>query len=121
MGDATPSRVREDDGRRRKVYRLTDRGREAVEEWLRVLTPEPYMLRDLALLKLFFGADVGKLAEVQLETHRLQLAEFEALLDHAPDDGPLGPRLALELGIRHERETVRFWQEHLRTSIEPSP
>jgi DNA-binding PadR family transcriptional regulator len=109
---------REHDGRRRKVYRLTDRGREAVQEWLRVLTPEPYMLRDLALLKLFFGADVSQLAEIQLETHRLQLAEFEALLDHATGDGPPGPRLALELGIRHERETVRFWQEHTQASSE---
>jgi DNA-binding PadR family transcriptional regulator len=103
---------REHDGRRRKRYSLTERGRTAVENWLSVLTPEPYMLRDLALLKLFFGADVGELAEIQLETHRHLLAEFEALLDQMPDDVPPGPRLALELGIRHERETVRFWAEH---------
>ena len=44
-----------------------------------VLTPELYMLRDLALLKLFFGADPRELAEVQLETHRQRLTEYETL------------------------------------------
>jgi hypothetical protein len=72
------------------------------------------MLRDLALLKLFFGANVRELAEVQLETHRQKLAEYEALLEQLSgrDDLPSGPLLALDLGTRHERETVGFWAEH---------
>jgi PadR family transcriptional regulator, regulatory protein AphA len=105
---------REQDGRRRKLYSLTDRGREALQSWLGVFTPEPYMLRDLALLKLFFGADVGELAKVQLDTHRQMLAEFEALQAQAVGHLQTGPRLALELGIRHERETVAFWEEQAR-------
>lgn len=100
---------REHGGRRRKLYTLTDRGREAFASWLEVLTPEPYVLRDLALLKLFFGADPRELAEVQVETHRQKLAEYEALLEQTSTSDPLGPRLALELGTRHERETVSFW------------
>jgi PadR family transcriptional regulator AphA len=103
---------REQDGRRRKLYTLTDRGREAHEEWLRVLTPEPYVLRDLALLKLFFGANAHELAKVQLETHRQKLTEYETLLEQTAELGSWGPRLALELGTRHERETVGFWAEH---------
>jgi PadR family transcriptional regulator AphA len=103
---------REAGGRRRKLYSLTDRGRGAFENWLRVLTPEPYMLRDLALLKLFFGADIRELAEVQLETHRQKLAEYEALLEQIAGHGSTGPSLALDLGTRHERETVSFWTEH---------
>ncbi|MGA9875279.1 MAG: PadR family transcriptional regulator [Solirubrobacteraceae bacterium] len=102
---------REQDGRRRKLYSLTDRGRKAHEDWLGVLTPEPYMLRDLALLKLFFGADARALAEVQLETHRQKLSEYEALLAQSADYASFGPRLALDLGTRHERETVGFWAE----------
>jgi PadR family transcriptional regulator, regulatory protein AphA len=102
---------REQTGRRRKLYQLTDRGREAFEHWLSVLTPEPYVLRDLALLKLFFGANAGDLAEVQLETHRQQLAEHLALAELDTGAGQRGPWLALDLGIRHERETVRFWSE----------
>ena len=105
---------REQDGRRRKLYALTDRGREALHTWLEVLTPEPYVLRDLALLKLFFGADVRELAEAQVETHRQKLSEYESLGEQIAEQGPLGPRLALDLGTRHERETVRFWTEHAR-------
>jgi PadR family transcriptional regulator AphA len=105
----------EPDGRRRKLYTLTDRGRTAFEQWLEHLAPELYMLRDLALLKLFFGANVRDLAEVQLETHRTRLAEYEALHEQMmASKGPAGPRLSLELGIRHERETVDFWAEHAR-------
>jgi PadR family transcriptional regulator, regulatory protein AphA len=103
---------REPGGRRRKLYALTDRGRDALRAWLGVLTPEPYMLRDPALLKLFFGADVRELAEVQLQTHRQKLSEYEALLAQRPGVGPVGPWLALDLGTRHERETVGFWAEH---------
>jgi PadR family transcriptional regulator AphA len=105
-------------GRRRKLYSLTDRGRRAQREWLKVLTPEPYVLRDLALLKLFFGADARELAEVQLETHRRKLDEYETLLEQTAELGSVGPRLALELGIRHERETVGFWAEQIRASDE---
>jgi DNA-binding PadR family transcriptional regulator len=99
-------------GRRRKRYALTGRGREALEEWLAVLTPEPYELRDLAVLKLFFGADARDLAEVQVETHRQKLSEYETVHKQAAGAVPSGVRLALELGIRHERETIRFWSEH---------
>jgi PadR family transcriptional regulator AphA len=106
------SERRESTGRRRRRYSLTDRGRAAFEQWLGVFTAEPYALRDLGLLKLFFGGDVHGLAEAQVELHRAQLAEYEAI-SAASNDVPQGPRLAIELGIRHERETVRFWEERL--------
>ncbi len=106
---------RETGGRRRKVYRITNRGQAALKGWLSVLTPEPYVLRDPALLKLFFGADAGELAKAQIETHRQKLAEYEALREADPGAGRRGPWLALELGTRHERETVCFWEEQART------
>jgi PadR family transcriptional regulator, regulatory protein AphA len=99
-------------GRRRKLYSLTDRGQAALTEWLQTFAPEPYMLRDPALLKLFFGADIRQLAEVQLETHRQKLDQYETIREQLTDAAPAGPRLGLELGIRHERETVAFWSEH---------
>jgi DNA-binding PadR family transcriptional regulator len=107
------SEQRESAGRRRRRYSLTDGGRAAFEQWLNVFTAEPYALRDLGLLKLFFGGDVHKLAEAQVELHRAQLAEYEAISQRASGDVPQGARLALELGVRHERETVRFWEEQL--------
>lgn len=111
---------REPDGRRRKLYNLTDRGRMAFEDWLRILTPELYVLRDLALLKLFFGADASQLAGVQLDTHRQRLSEYEALSQQIAASAPSGARLALDLGIRHERETVRFWTEQAEPKKEKS-
>jgi PadR family transcriptional regulator, regulatory protein AphA len=107
------SEQRESGGRRRRRYSLTDSGRAAFEQWLNVFTAEPYALRDLGLLKLFFGSDVDQLAKAQVELHLAQLAEYEAISQRATGDVPQGPRLALELGIRHERETVRFWEEQL--------
>jgi PadR family transcriptional regulator, regulatory protein AphA len=107
---------REQDGRRRKLYTLTDSGRHALADWLTVLTPEPYVLRDPALLKLFFGADPHELAEGQLEIHRGKLAEYKALGEQDTGTGERGPWLALDLGTRHERETVRFWSEHARAN-----
>ena len=43
-------------GRRRTTYRVTGRGRAALSAWLAQPTAEPTVIRDLGLLKLFFGA-----------------------------------------------------------------
>jgi DNA-binding PadR family transcriptional regulator len=100
---------REESGRRRRLYRLTDRGRQALAEWVAEPTSQLSELRDLGLLKLFFGADPARLAPAQLEAHRDKLRQYEELRDGAPDALPPGPRLTLEAGIGHEREWVRFW------------
>jgi PadR family transcriptional regulator AphA len=68
-------------------------------------------VRDLGLLKLFFGADPSELAEVQLAAHRAELAEYERIRDGMPEDVPEGPRLALELGMRQARTWIEFWEE----------
>ena len=54
------------------------------------------------------GADPAILAGPQLQAHRRQLAAYEHLYENAADL-PRGMRLALEVGIGHEREYVRFW------------
>ena len=64
-----------------------------------------------ALLKLFFGADPAGLAEAQLPANRARLAEYERIRDEMSADVPPGPRQALELGMRVERETIAFWEE----------
>jgi DNA-binding PadR family transcriptional regulator len=98
---------RERSGRRRRLYSLTDAGRAALDEW-REPTPDTYEIRDAGLLRLYFGADPAKLAEQQLAAHRENLRRFEAMRS---EDAPKGPRLALEAGIGHEREYLRFWSE----------
>jgi DNA-binding PadR family transcriptional regulator len=103
---------REEGGRHRKRYRLTGRGREALRGWVAAPTSEFTELRDLALLKLFFGADPEALAGPQLEVHEAKLAEYERLRSDVAAAGGLdGPRRTLEAGIGHEREWVRFWSK----------
>jgi hypothetical protein len=66
-------------------------------------------LRDLGLLKLFFGADPKAIATAQLEAHRAKLAEYEALRAGPGEPMPSGPSLALDAGLEHERVYVEFW------------
>jgi len=102
---------REETGRRRRTYRITDRGREALAAWRADVHPEPTELRDLGLLKLFLGADPAPLAAGQVKTHRAKLEEYEAMRAGVPEGVPPGMVIALEAGIAHEREWVRFWEE----------
>jgi DNA-binding PadR family transcriptional regulator len=103
------TRQRERGGRRRKYYALTEAGREALRAWVMQPTDELTELRDAGLLRLFFGADPRALASARLQAHRAKLAEYEELHAQASGMEPSGPLLALEAGIGHEREWVRFW------------
>jgi DNA-binding PadR family transcriptional regulator len=98
---------REKSGRRRRIYRLSAAGRKALRKWRADPRADHYELRDPGLLKLFSGADPVRLAESQLEQHQRRLHSYEELLDQT--DMSEGMRLALEAGIGHEREYVRFW------------
>jgi PadR family transcriptional regulator AphA len=100
---------REEGGRRRKLYQLTDRGREAFSHWLTTPTDEFTELRDPGLLQLFFGAAPGPLAEVQRRIHADRLEQYERLYADS-GEWPEGARLVLESGIGHEREWLRFWE-----------
>lgn len=111
------SEEREDGGRRRRFYRLTDSGRAALDAWRERPVDEPQRIFEPSVLKLAFGADPAMLAERQIETHERQLAGYEELaaaLDAAPDDWPRGMRLALQVGIDMERQFLRTWRELAR-------
>ena len=108
------SERREESGRRRKHYRVTERGREALRVWLAEPTRELTELRDLALLKVFFGSDPQAMAAAQLPAHEAKLAGYEELRESAADAGavesiPEGPRISLRAGIEAERLWVEFW------------
>ena len=105
------SETREETGRRRRLYTITDRGRAALEEWRNEPTSELAELREPALLKLFFGADPRRIAAAQVAANRERLEEYEAIRDSMPADVPPGPRQALEMGIRFERAAIEFWEE----------
>lgn len=104
---------REEGGRRRKHYALTDAGREALAEWLAETEFEPGEMRDPGLLKLFFGADPAAIAPGQIALHRERLARYEeiraALAEHSPREAA-GPILTLDAGIEHAKVWIAYWE-----------
>jgi DNA-binding PadR family transcriptional regulator len=107
-GEGLLDERQERSGRRRRTYRLTKRGRAALEAWRDEPTDDLYELRDASTLKLFFGGDPAKLASTQLEAHKHRLKLCEQLIASLPEEH-CGPRTAIECGIGHEREFIRFW------------
>src|ERR1700680_4352333 len=102
------SEQQEQTGRRRRIYRVTEQGVQALDDWRSEPTDALEEVRDGGTLKLFFGADPAKLAAAQLRAHRRQLTAYEQL--HEDSAGiPRGMRLALEAGVGHERGFIRFW------------
>jgi DNA-binding PadR family transcriptional regulator len=97
---------REESGRRRRTYALSPQGRAALDEWRSEATDALPELRDLALLKVFFGGDPAAIAPRQLAAHRAKLADYEARMAAGL---PPGPARTLDAGIAHEREWVAYW------------
>ena len=100
-------------GRKRRLYRLTDAGRTALRSWLAEPTDEPTEIRDLATLKLFFGAQaapdqVRELALRSVDAHRKRLAEYEAIAEF---DIETHERATLELGLNFERTAIAYWEK----------
>ena len=115
---------READGRRRRLFTITDRGRAAIRNWLAAPAQEPTELRDAGLLQLFF-ADLGSaddrrdLAAAQLANHRAALARYED--DRRGEGGRNGSDstvrtvehwrgMTLPMGVLYERAAVEFWE-----------
>jgi len=109
--------TREEGGRRRRYYAITDAGRERLDEWLAEPVTSPTEIRDLGLLKLFFGELAGKdeivaLAGEQAAAHRAKLAIYEGIHERFADRPDLAIRLlSLELGTRLARAAESFWEE----------
>ena len=109
--------TREESGRRRRHYAITDSGRRRLAEWFSQPVTTPTEIRDLGLLKLFFAelAEPGAilaLAHQQADAQRAQVARFEALLERYGDRPELASRvLPAELGAHVARAAAEFWQD----------
>jgi PadR family transcriptional regulator AphA len=114
---------REEGGRRRRIFTITQAGQEALGAWLAQPSREPTELRDPGLLQLFF-ADLGPpdarsaIAAEQLRIHRAKLADYEEdqRLDRGPHEDSPGHRTAerwhgetVRMGLLYERAAVDFW------------
>ena len=114
---------REEDGRRRRIFTITEAGQAALRAWLTRPSQEPTELRDPGLLQLFF-ADLGppearfEIAGQQLAIHRAKLADYEEdqRLERGPGAAGPGQRTAelwrgetVRMGLLYERAAVDFW------------
>jgi PadR family transcriptional regulator AphA len=117
--------TREQDGRRRRVFSITEAGLHALQAWLERPHAEPTQLRDLGLLQLFF-ADLAppaarlRLAQQQLAIHRAKLSAYEedARLEGRAEVSGRGQRTVehwrgatLRMGLLYERAAVEFWED----------
>ena len=102
--------TREDGGRRRRTYAITDKGERALEAWLGdPVVPAPE-LRDPALLKVFFGSDAAAIAPAQVERYRAKLAEYQTLREQlAAYPEAEGPVRTLDAGIAHAEVWIAYW------------
>lgn len=70
-------------GRRRKLYRLTESGRQVLDAWVHAPEAATPQIRDELLLKVFLGADHRPLVADRVAWHEAKLAELEGYLEEA--------------------------------------
>jgi PadR family transcriptional regulator, regulatory protein AphA len=99
-------------GRRRKLYSLTDLGREALRTWTAEPATTPPQLRDELMLKVFAGADPLPMIPTRRAWHEAKLTELEGLLALVREaDGPEGPGRTLVAGIAYHRKMIEVLDE----------
>jgi DNA-binding PadR family transcriptional regulator len=109
--------TREESGRRRKHYAITEAGRERLDDWLAEPVTSANEVRDLGLMKLFFSEltgpeEIATLATEQAAAHRSKAAIYEAIRDRFAGREDLAHRLlSIELGIRLSDAAAGFWDE----------
>jgi DNA-binding PadR family transcriptional regulator len=107
---------REEDGRRRRTYSITEAGRAALRDWLASPTNQHFEMRDVAELKLFFSelgdpGHVQALAREQVAQHEQRIRVYEEMQRRYGEVEALAPRMVtLRLGLEMERAALRFWQ-----------
>jgi DNA-binding PadR family transcriptional regulator len=112
LEDGHLTEEREQGGRRRRKFSITESGSAALEQWRTSPSEQQIEMRDLATLKLFFGGDPLSMARDQIAIHERQLARYLAIKEAGPIAG--GPDLALESGIAIERQILKIWKQYLK-------
>ncbi|MGN6472821.1 MAG: PadR family transcriptional regulator [Mycobacteriales bacterium] len=107
---------REDSGRRRRTYAITDAGLAALKAWVATPTDELPQIRDIGMLKLYFasiadGEQLAELARVRTDAHRHRRELYnEAAAGHDMGRGIRAQEaLALRFGIAFEDASIAFW------------
>ena len=113
----------------RKVYAITEAGRQALTDWLKSDQSVP-TLRDPLLVQLFFGqemprADLLRVVANQLAVHQTKTAVYEQIPipppESRPDDRWLAlQHLTLDFGLALEQMYVN-WLQHCQAEITELP
>lgn len=124
VGWVSGEKVAQTDRPNRIVYSLTDRGREALDEWIAQPVEPPSVIKEELLVKLFAlgDADADCLYEqVQQRRafHQDRLGWYESVMaEHYPNPAALSERqrgryLGLRMGILSEQTTLTWCEEAL--------
>jgi DNA-binding PadR family transcriptional regulator len=111
----------EPSGRRRKVYALTEEGRETLTHWAASASLSPPQLREEGVLKIFAGADPRPILQERLDWHATKLAELQGYLEAVGEDpARAGVRMSLLVGIGYESLIVNALAAYLETGEPPA-
>jgi DNA-binding PadR family transcriptional regulator len=99
----------EEGGRRRRVYSLTAKGREALAAWANEPVAAPPQLRDELMLKTFAGADPAPLLEPRIAFHQAKLEELQGYLELVRQaEGFEGSERTLVAGVVYEEKMLEM-------------
>lgn len=111
------SRKVETSGRRRKLYKLTRKGEQALGNWLTTPPDDVFEMRDIAVLQLFFSEfmseeDLVRLAKSQAKLYRERLAIYAQIEKAYVGKMGRNRRMApLFLGIKMANACLDFWED----------
>ncbi len=101
------SATQEEGGRRRRLYSLTDSGREALRAWADEPVAAPPQLRDELLLKIFAGADPEPLVSERIRFYQAKVEELRGYLEALESvEGWTGPKRTLRAGIAYNQGMI---------------
>jgi PadR family transcriptional regulator, regulatory protein AphA len=99
----------EEGGRRRRIYSVTEQGREALAAWAAEPSAAPPQLREEAMLKVFAGGDPARLVESRIAWHRAKLEELRGYLALVrASEGFEGSQRTLFAGIAYEEKMLEL-------------
>lgn len=99
----------EEGGRRRRIYSVTEKGREALTAWASEPSAAPPQLREEAMLKVFAGAEPARLVESRIDWHRAKLEELRGYLELVRStEGFEGSERTLLAGIAFEEKMLEL-------------
>ena len=111
------SASQEEGGRRRRVYSLTEKGREALSEWASDPALAPPQLREEAILKVFAGGEPGPLVESRRAWHEAKRAELAAMLAEVrSQDGFAASERTLVAGVTYHEKMLEMLEALSRAS-----